>query len=302
MNYLNYLKKGFNRMVTLTQSIQGYNLAAQARRLSPHTLSDYANTFKKLLKFTSDLPLDQYTPSLLRQFLNSQTVSSKTLLNYHVGLSALFNWLQSEELITTNPMRQVARPKPEKRLISPFTESDLRALFSIANKTHDPDRTRALLFTLLDTGLRASELCAARILDLDLKNRRLKVMGKGSKERSLPLSPKTAQSLWKILIPRPDDPIDRPLFLTQQQQPLTRDRLLKFLNSLGTRASVPDCHPHRFRHTFAVLYLRNGGDPFTLQLLLGHSDMDTVRLYLTLAQSDLDARHRLASPVDRLNL
>ena len=67
-------------------------------------------------------------------------------------------------------------------------------------------------------------------------------------------------------------------------------------------AALRSANPHRFRHTFAVLYLRNGGDPYTLQILLGHSDISTVRIYLSIAQSDLDAKHRLASPVERLNL
>lgn len=288
--------------LTLSQSISGYTLHAQARRLSPHTLADYANTFRKLLKHAGDLPVSSLTPPILRAFLTSQPVSAKTCLNYHVGLSALFNWLLLENLITSNPMRQVQRPKPNHRAIDPLTETDLRALYATASKTYQPDRTRALICLLLDTGLRASELCDSRILDLDTKNRRLKVTGKGSKERILPLSPRTTSTLWKYLTTRPDDPPDRPLITTYQNQPLTRDRLLKFLISLGNRAGVPNVHPHRFRHTFAILYLRNGGDPFTLQLLLGHSDMATVRIYLTLAQSDLDARHRLASPVDRLNL
>lgn len=286
----------------LSHAISGYTLNAQARRLSVHTLADYSNTYRKFITFAGDIPIDQLTPTLLRQFLVVQTVGNKTLLNYHVGLAALLSWLHSESLIPTNPIRQVARPKPEKRTISPLTEDDLRALFAMANKVQDPNRTRAILCLLLDTGLRASELCEAKIHDLDLKNRRLKVFGKGAKERMLPLSPRTAQSLWRYLADRPDDPLDRPLIVTKQSAPLTRDRLLKFLVSLGSRANVPGCHPHRFRHTFAVMYLRNGGDPYTLQLLLGHTEMDTVRIYLSIAQSDLEARHRLASPVDRLNL
>jgi integrase/recombinase XerD len=305
-----------NNKLTTSQAIAGYNLNAQARRLSPHTLEDYNRTFNKLLKFTNDPPISKLTPPILRNFLIAQPVSAKTLLNIHVAISALFTWLIQENLVQENPMRQVARPKPEKRTISPFTETDLKLLISSLNKSRSYTcksktvqnarptaiRDRAIVLLLLDTGLRATELCTARILDLDLKNRRLKVFGKGSKERILPFSPRTGQALWRYLTTRPDDPLDRPLFLTQQSLPMTRDRLLKLLNHLGDRAGVPNCHPHRFRHTFAILYLRNGGDPFTLQLILGHSDISTVKRYLTIAQSDLDAQHRLNSPVDRLQL
>lgn len=288
--------------LALSQSIEGYNMVAQDRRLSIHTIADYNNTYRKLLTYLGDVPVSEITPGQLRSFLGAQQVSQKTILNYHVGLSALFSWLVSDGLLQVSPMLQVQRPRPKTKQIVPFTEADIRSLFSVANHTQNPDRTRSLLYVLLDTGLRASELCDARIQDLDLKNHRLKVTGKGAKERILPFSNRTAQSLWRILLPRSTDPIDSPLFITQQNRPFTRDRLLKFVNSLGSRANVQDCYPHRFRHTFAIMYLRNGGDPFTLQQILGHSDVTTVRIYLALAQSDLDERHRLASPVDRWKL
>ena len=83
---------------------------------------------------------------------------------------------------------------------------------------------------------------------------------------------------------------------------MNRSRLLKILVSLGKRSGVSDVHPHRFRHTFAIQYLRNGGDPYTLQALLGHSSLDLVKVYLRIAQIDIDTAHRRASPVDNWKL
>lgn len=71
---------------------------------------------------------------------------------------------------------------------------------------------------------------------------------------------------------------------------------------LGVKAGVQDCHPHRFRHTFAVNFLRNGGNAFELQMALGHTTLETVQTYLSLAQTDLDAAHRKASPVENWQL
>jgi len=83
---------------------------------------------------------------------------------------------------------------------------------------------------------------------------------------------------------------------------LNRSRLQKILESIGNRAGVQNVHPHRFRHTFAIQYLRNGGDPYSLQALLGHSSLDMVKNYLRIAQIDIDTAHRRASPVDNWRL
>lgn len=83
---------------------------------------------------------------------------------------------------------------------------------------------------------------------------------------------------------------------------MTNHGLLQFCYRLGERAGVADCHPHRFRHTFAIDYLRFGGDAYTLQSILGHSTMEMVRRYLKLAQADVAEAHRRASPVENLGI
>ena len=83
---------------------------------------------------------------------------------------------------------------------------------------------------------------------------------------------------------------------------MNRDHLLKSLRSIGRRAGIPKVNVHRFRHTFAINYLRNGGDPWSLQMMLGHSTMEMVKNYLALAQADLEKNHKIASPVDNWRL
>ncbi len=313
-------------MFTLTQIIEGYNLYASARQLSPHTIADYNNTFRKLVSFLeNEPPFNKITKTQLEQFLASQPVGKKTLLNYHTGLSALWRWSVEEGYTLSNLPRQIDPPRPGRRDIQPFSEADLHAIWkalkststyinhgtATSNTAQNIDRNQAIILLLLDTGLRADELCSLQIRDVDLKNRFVHVVsGKGDKERFIPFSPRTGQALWKYIVSRDNRSVERlniqrsndPFFLTLENTPMDRSRLLKQLISIGRRAGVLDVHPHRFRHTFAIMYLRNGGDPYSLQIILGHATMEMVKKYLQIARSDLENFHRLASPVANLRL
>lgn len=165
------------------------------------------------------------------------------------------------------------------------------------------DRNRAIILMLLDTGIRATELCELTIGDVDIENGRVHVIhGKGDKERFLPFSNRTGQALWRYLTRREKPKQDDPLFETIYGRHLSRTELAHILSNIGNRAGVEKAHPHRFRHTFAINYLRNSGDPFTLQEILGHSTMEIVKIYLKLAETDLASAHRRASPVDNWRL
>jgi site-specific recombinase XerD len=299
---------------TLTKCIEGYMLSLYARRLSERTIESYETILRRFSEFLGkSITMADITPDHVRGFLASIKASNKTLLNYYITLSALWTWGTAEEIVPKNIIRGIEAPKPEKREIQPFSEDQVKdMLASLAkSKTYTrpgkalsdhslrtSERNRAMLLLMVDTGLRASELCGLRIQDVDQKQSRIFVMGKGSKERSLPFSARTGQAIWKYLASVPDRRPDQPVFLTVYGHDFDRKQLRKLIVSIGSRAGVPNAHPHRFRHTFAIQYLRNGGDPYTLQRMLGHSTMEMVRTYLQIAQVDLDAAHRRASPVD----
>jgi integrase/recombinase XerD len=126
---------------------------------------------------------------------------------------------------------------------------------------------------------------------------------KGRKGRVVYLGKAARRSMWRYLAEREDAAdIDAPLFLGHHSRRLRRDTLRQLLKDLGRRAGVKNCHAHRFRHTFAVTYLRSGGDVFTLQAILGHSTLAMVQHYARLAQLDVEKAHRKASPVDNWHL
>jgi len=305
---------------TLSQATEGFFLNATARGLSDATLRDYGNTIKRFSVFLEeDLPIADITTQHVEQFLSAQDhLSNKSLLNYHTGLSSLWTWALKENLVETHVVRAITAPKPEQREIVPFTENEIKLMLSSLDKSRPytrpgkklsdhsipgAERHRAIILMLLDTGMRASELCNLDIQHVDVRAQRVLVMGKGSKERMLPFSARTGQVLWRYLATRPGAEKTDPLFATLDGRfRLTRDDLRRRLDGIGERAKVDHVHPHRFRHTFAIQFLRNGGDPYSLQMLLGHSTMEMVRRYLAIAQTDLDRAHKRASPVDNWRL
>lgn len=305
--------------ITLGRAIDGYLLALNGRHRSDHTISDYKNTLRKFSAFIGmDTIFSEISTSDVQAFLASHSdLSNKTILNYYTGLSSMWSWAVDESLVSENIIRKVKPPRPEQREIVPFTQDEIRAMLGCLERSrpytrpgkklsdhaiHESDRSRALILLLLDTGLRASEICNIKIKDVDNRNRRIHVLGKGAKERSVKFSPRTGQMIWKYLATRKESLSNDYLFVSSLDRQLTRYRLLDILKTIGDRAGIRKVHPHRFRHTFAIQYLRNGGDGYTLQAILGHSSFDMVRVYLKLSQIDIDTVHRRASPVDNWRL
>jgi len=162
---------------------------------------------------------------------------------------------------------------------------------------------------LLDSGVRASEFCAFRVSDFDPKRGKLEIRhgtgggAKGGKGRAVYLGKTARNALWRYLAQRDDgEEPNAPLFVVREGRPFNPSSLRHIIKSIAARADVKDAHPHRFRHTGAITYLRSGGDVFTLQSLLGHGSLEMVRHYARIAQVDVEQAHRKASPVDNWRL
>ena len=159
--------------------------------------------------------------------------------------------------------------------------------------------------TLLDTGLRVSELTRLTISDLNLEAEQITVTPYGSglksKPRTVFIGKLSKSTLWRYLTGRDLELCDF-VFTSKLNRPMDRHSIRKVLCYLGDKAEVQNVYPHRFRHTFAIQYLRNDGDIYTLQRILGHSSLEMVKRYLTIAKSDCEKAHRKASPVDNWRL
>ena len=127
--------------ISLSMVISGYLLAAEARHLSKNTLRDYSTTFQKFQAFAgAETPMAEITHLEIEKFYRAQTVSNKTVLNYYVGLSALWTWAVNEEVVDQQIVHRVERARPEKRAVEPFTEEDIRRILGAI--THSRSYTR----------------------------------------------------------------------------------------------------------------------------------------------------------------
>ena len=221
-------------------------------------------------------------------------------------------------------MKLVLAPHFEEPPIEPYSKADIEALLKAAEFCREASptrrrtftmhrgtarRDRAIILTLLDTGLRASELCSLLIGDVDQRTGRIQVKhgvrggAKGGKGRIVFLGKTARNALWRYLAEREDgEDANAPLFIGRTNRPINKTALRTLITAIGQRANVKKCHPHRFRHTFAITYLRSSGDVFTLQSLLGHSTLEMVQHYARIAEVDIEQAHRRASPADNWRL
>lgn len=236
----------------------------------------------------------------------TRQVRPRTVRYYYVYLQGLFRWLVAEGTLPSSPLDRIAAPAARSEQVQAFSTEQLQALLQAARRSHHARRDEAILLFLLDTGVRASELCALRLCDLDLTNRQATVLGKGNKHRTVFFARTASKALWNYLREQERASGD-PVFLSDRGgragERLTRSGLLQLIERLGKSANIrlTRCSPHTFRHSFALEFLRNGGNVMSLKMLLGHSSLKMTERYIALANADVQNQHRQFSPADRLS-
>lgn len=228
-----------------------------------------------------------------------------TIGSYYHHMRAFFNWLVAEEYITTSPMDKIARPVDRPDQVQPFTKQQIEDLLNAAQHSKYPRRDTAIIRFLLDTGIRVSELCELRMEKINIIEGQAYILGKGNKFRTVCFGRRTARALRAYLRNEQRSPED-PVFLSERGEDagskFTRWGVRQIIERLGLKAGIQAtrCSPHTFRHTFAIEFLRNGGNVFTLKQLLGHTGLQVTNRYVALAQADIQTQHRQFSPGDRI--
>jgi integrase/recombinase XerD len=306
-----------------------YQIQTRTEGKRPNTLRIYTTALSILQRFLErrGFPTDvtRIGPEEIREFIGylqnikafmehpftgpqKKGLTGHTINCYLRAIRAFWSWLVVEEIIEFNPFDKIKVPKPPKKLVTPFNEDQIRALLSFIDiRSFIGFRDWTIILTLLDTGIRVTELTDLILADINLAQRYLKVRGKGNKERIVPIGISVQRAIARYINkyrPNPTYPLSDNLFLNRDGMPLTLNRIESIIERYASKAGIQGVRasPHTFRHTFAITYLRNGGDVFTLQRILGHETLDMVRNYVNVAQYDLQEAHLRCSPVDNLKI
>ena len=289
--------------LSISDAIADFMLHQRTSRSSPRTVQYYEFCLTRLQTWLEGQGIDQVgqvDSSTLRRYLASLDGTMKPTSVHAImrGVRALFKFLYREGVINHCPMDRVKMPRVDKVILPAFTPEEI-ALLEKATSGKEPTdlRNRALIHLLLDSGLRLAECCALKVGDIDLQTGVLKVMGKGRKERVSKLGSVALKSFTKYARLRAGQ-AGEPLWLGRRG-PMTEAGIAETLEKLGKAAGV-HAHPHKFRRTCALMMLRSGADVFSVQYLLGHSDLAVLRRYLAQTQADVTKAHQLHSPVDGL--
>ena len=316
--------------LSLRSLVKGFVLTKRTEGKSPRTVEDYDENLRRFLWYAdrqgwSD-DIRFLTEWQIRDFLGyvgtetnrwglegngSETsqcrASHTTLHHYWVTLSNFFNWLVKEGFVAESPAARIRVAKPKPKVVIPYGGDEIGRMLAVCDYDYEHNarfvgsRNRAMVLVLLDTGVRLSELVNIKVRDINNDTGHIRVLGKGSKERVVRIGKAAQKALWRHLTCRGHNAVEA-LWLTEEGRPLHNTGVQSLIKRLKERAGITgDGSTHKFRHTFAMSFLRAGGGVFHLQYLLGHSDLEMTRRYTSaLGMEDALRAHEKASPADTM--
>lgn len=273
----------------------------KAQGISDRTLKDYdyfvSQFFERFPNAFNDRDLKLAAYEYLSDDMRPATYNLR--LN---NLRGFINFCIKEEYLTKNPFKEFKRRKVDDRIVQ-ISVDTLKKLLTLPDLTTFVGvRDYTLILLTLDTGIRPKEAFSLHVGDINFDAMEVYVRSEESKtriKRTLPISYVTASAINKLINVRSSDWKDVPIFCSEYGNPLNRQswgkRMRKYSKELGVKIV-----PYDLRHCFALQFLRNGGNSFALQRLLGHTDMAMTKKYVALTQGDLKKQHQESSPLNEI--
>ena len=259
--------------------------------LSPNTVDSYISDLKKLSLYLQDSEISQQSIENYFLDISDFNYSTSTKKRFYSSIRNFLKYLDEEENILQIKVSEL-RLKSIRKLPEVLSVEDIEKMINAYK--HDDflnSRNKTIIDVLYSTGCRVSELCNINLSDLDLVDNSLKLKGKGSKQRIVPIGSELKLNLLKYLKIRENfvNSKGEPLFLTKSRNSLDRTAVFRIIKSTALKASLDtNIHPHTLRHSAATHMLEGGCDLRTVQEFLGHSSVSTTQIYTKVTKEFLE--------------
>lgn len=276
----------------LDQDINEYiGYLVMEKKLSNNTCFSYYNDLSKLRLFLNK-DLKEADSNDIHKFINSLNESDRSIAHLVTSLKSFYKYLMINNKIKVNPVDLISSPKLSRKLPKVLNTSEVDKLLDIELLNDFDFRNKAMLELMYACGLRVSELVNLKITDLDLENNVVKIFGKGSKERIIPIGDYATVALKIYISEHRNNMLKNKasniLFLNNHGNPLTRVGFFKILKAIALKANIKkEFSPHTLRHSFATHLLDNGADLRSIQELLGHSSISTTQIYTHVSKGNI---------------
>ena len=282
------------------------------KNYSKETIDSYTRDINKFLDFMNNenYTLNSVDSTLIRNFLAHETlngISKRSNARRVIALRQFYEYLVKNNYVEFNPFIIISTPKVDKKLPEFMYLEEINNLFELNSQRKDflMHRDQAIIELLFSSGLRVSELVNLTLQDLNLKERMMRIVGKGNKERIVPFSLKTQKTLnvylentRKQLISDSGNMIGTNyVFLNSRGEKLTTRGVEYILQEIENKTGVTlSLHPHKFRHSFATHLLNQGLDLRTIQELMGHSSLSSTQVYTHVSNQKMHDEYEKAFP------
>ncbi len=270
------------------------------RRNSPNTIKAYRTDVLQFIEFCREREIKEASPVAIKKFLmklNEDKLDKRSISRKLSSLRHFFKFLRANSIIELNPISSIHNPKEIKKLPEHLSVKELQEIFDNLEKQNDRQSlmTLAIFDLLYGCALRVSEVCSLRISDLDFNQKVARVLGKGSKQRIVPIGEKTISSLKKYL---KSIGYDENLFFRTKRgnkiYPEFVERLVK--KHIAQFSDVKKKSPHTLRHSAATHMLDRGADLLAIKEILGHENLSTTQIYTHVSVEKLKRTYKTSHP------
>ena len=274
------------------------------KKYSDNTIKAYNNDLKKFKNFFKNKDINQINENSIRdylKYLSKEKNDTKTISHNISTLRSFYKFLLIEKKVLKNPMEYIELPKTKKTLPKTLSIEEIDKLLDINLTDSFSFRNKAMLELMYSSGLRVSELTNVKIHDIDVSNCIIRIMGKGSKERIVPLGDYAIRYIELYLKEHREKLIKNELndylFLNNHGKKMTRQGFFKILKVIAKEKNIKtEFSPHTLRHSFATHLLNGGADLRSIQEMLGHSDISTTQIYTHVSKEKLKENYNNFHP------